>query len=406
MLRNSVTQAMRPLASLRTSVLSRSTRQFSSTPAYGFKAIFSETDNSELNEVLKSIQEKIVFPAYLPEAQRELVFNPKHRTRLQQNPIVIELDGLEHKFSTLDRFTEIPNSKKAFNTALKLMKTREDWDNLGTLLAGYKKANIKLHPFHYNQIIRRAGKSGQIYAVIECAKQATETGFMLNESVHITAILNVFSEMITESSAENARIMDAAKWTNLVLDLLERHPHADRRRNMLERAQFHPFVRGQVLFVQASAAQYLKQREQPAEEELKAVSDSAQALVSLWSHGLKEGGGLQIPASISELKSHRGHHSRTRAELSMTEFARTVALNIKGMRMARELVGDAAKGLEPIEKLLDEDLEEFVLQLPQYNQRCARVYAEVLGAQPTWFDPALVKPAAQPAAESGAEVPS
>ncbi|KAH7170387.1 hypothetical protein EDB81DRAFT_752903 [Dactylonectria macrodidyma] len=397
MMRSSLTQAMRPLAGPRTSVLPRSIRQFGSTPAYGFKAIFSETDNSELNEVLKTIQEKIVFPAYLPKLQRAKIFSPKSRAHIQQNPIVIELDGLEHKFSFIDRFKEIPNSKKVLQTALKLMKTKEDWDNLGTLLAGYEKANIKLAPFHYSQIIRHASRNEQIYSVVECVKQAKETGFTLNNTVHVIAVLNVFSSMITESNAEDARIQDASKWTDIVLDLLERPLHINKNEAKLDQAQFHPFVRGQVLFIKASVAQDLKQREQPAEKELSAVSDSAQALLSLWTQGVKKGESLQVPASIVGMTAHRNTNSRGRSELSLSELTQTVALNIKGMKMARELLGDAANGFKPMEKLLDEHLERGVELNPKNGQRYADIYAKILGKTPSW--PCLVEQAAKPTPE-------
>lgn len=396
MVKNSLKQAIRPLANLRTSVVPRSVRKFTSSPSHGLKAIFTETDNSRLNEVLSNIQEKIILPSYLPEKQRELVLNPKSRNYIQQNPIIIEVDGLEHKFSTIDRFTEIPNSKKALLSVLDLMKTKEDWDNLGTLLAGYQKAGIKLPKHHYMKMIRRAGRSGQIYSIIECAKQAQKTGFELSQKEHVIQLLSFISNKITQVVPGEAKPVDALRWTEIVLDLLQRPPHINESVSALEQTQSHPLVRGQVLFAQASTVQYLKQQEKPADKELVALSDSTQALTSLWSRGLKEGEELKVLSAISDLRPHQEQNlpkNKGRATLSMSEFVQAVALNIKGMSLAREILGDAAKGLEPIEKKLEEHLKEFVESSSKYNEPSVDVYEKIMGKKPVWAAPA------QPAAE-------
>lgn len=360
------------------------------------KAIFTETDNSSLNEVLSNIQEKIILPSYLPEKQRELILNPKSRNYIQQNPIIIEVDGLEHKFSTIDRFSDIPNSKKALLSVLDLMKTKEDWDNLGTLLAGYQKAGIKLPKHHYMKMIRRAGRNGQIYSIIECAKQAQKTGFELSQKEHVIQLLSFISNKITQVGTGEAKSVDALRWTEIVLDLLQRPPHVNESLSALEQTQSHPLVRGQVLFAQASTVQYLKQQEKPAEKELVALSDSTQALTSLWSRGLKEGEELKVLSAISDLRPHQEQNlpkNKGRATLSMSEFVQAVALNIKGMSLAREILGDAAKGLEPIEKQLEEHLREFVEPSPKYNEPCANAYEKVMGKTPIWATPA--KPATE-----------
>ncbi|KAF7542559.1 hypothetical protein G7Z17_g11470 [Cylindrodendrum hubeiense] len=396
MVKSSLTQAMRPLANLRTSMVSRSARKFSSTPAYGLKAIFTETDNSSLNEVLNNIQEKIILPSYLPEKQRELIFSPKSRTYIQQNPVIIELDGLEHRFSTIDRFKDVPNSKKALISVLELMKTKEDWDNLGTLLAGYQKAGIRLPQHHYMKMIRKAGRNGQIYSIIECAKQAQKTGFELSQKEHVIQLLTFINNKVTHAGPGDAKSVDALRWTEIVLDLLQRPPHVNESLTALEQTQSHPLVRGQVLFAQASAVQSLKQQEKPAETELAALSDSAQALTSLWSRDLKEGEEIRVLSLISDLRPHQEQNlpkNRGRATLSMSEFVQAVALNIKGMSLAQEIVGDAAKGLAPIEKKLEEHLKEFVESSPKYNEVCADVYEKVTGNRPAWAAPA--KPAAE-----------
>ncbi|KPM41554.1 hypothetical protein AK830_g5028 [Neonectria ditissima] len=390
---------------MRASMVHRSARTFSSTPVFGLKAIFTETDNSELNEVLKNIQEKIIFPAYLPEKQRELIFNAKAKTYLQQNPVVIELDGLEHKFTTLDRFHDIPNSKAALFKVLDSMKTKEDWDNLGTLLAGYKKAGIKVRPAHYMKIIRQAGHNGQIYSVIESVKQAQKTGFELTSIEYIIQLLCHISSKITTAAPGDAKSVDALRWTEEIIDLIQRPPHVNETLSAAKQGQNHPLVRGQLLFAQASVVESLKLQEKPFDKELADLTDTAEALVSWWARRVKEGEETSIPPFISKLRSHKPDVKRANRGQTPTfgasEWVRVLALNIKGMSLARELIGDAAKGLEPIEQKLEDLVRESVEDMPKFYTKSAAVYEEVTGRKPTW--PAPTEPAAEPTVEPAVE---
>ncbi|KAK7422393.1 hypothetical protein QQX98_001672 [Neonectria punicea] len=389
MVRLSLAQAVRPMASMRVSGLSRSARNFSSTSAFGLKAVFTETDNPELNETLKNIQEKIIFPAYLPEKQRKLVFDAKSKTFLQQNPVIIELDGLEHKFTTLDRFKDIPNSKMALFDALKFMKTKEDWDNLGTLLAGYKKAGIRVRPAQYMRIIRQAGRNDQIYSIIECVKQAQKTGFELNSMEYIITLLSLISKQkITGAAPGTAKPVDGLRWTEEIIDLLQRSPHVNEDLPASQQAHNHPLIRGQLMFAQASAVQSLKLQEKPFDKELADLTDSAEALVSWWTRQVKEGEEIHTPATIDNMRPHKKDGAKNlkghAASFGSSEWVRVLVLNIKAMSMAREIVGDATQGLEPIEQKLEEALAEFVGDLPQYNARSAQVYEDIIGKKPTW----------------------
>ena len=166
------------------------------------RAVFSETENDELRNVLKMIQEKIILPAYLPEKQRRIVFDPKKRSYLEQNPIIIEVDGLEHKFSSIDRFKDVENSKKALSRALEHMHTPEDWTNLGPLLAGYRRAGIRLKAKHLGKIVRVAGTRGQIFAVIECAKQSDKTGFTLKNPEVVARVFAFINDKISKAARE------------------------------------------------------------------------------------------------------------------------------------------------------------------------------------------------------------
>ncbi|CAM1505334.1 Fc.00g109710.m01.CDS01 [Cosmosporella sp. VM-42] len=386
MVKRSLASAFRPFHNLRAS--SVQARHFTSTPSYGVSAVFSETDNAELNRVLNTIQEKIIFPAYLPPKQRELVFDPKMRNHLQQNPVVIELDGLEHKFSTIDRFKDIPNSKKILNQALDLMKTKEEWDNLATLLAGYHKAAVKLQRFHYARVIRMAGTRGSPYTIIECAKQAHKTGLTLKEKEYVVQLLVCINAKITNCTPEEKKseAAQALKWTELVVDLLQRPEHSVEGAQPADRLHFSPFVRGLLVFTQASAAQATQQAGEPIEAELAALAENVELLTSIWArHDIGDISKVQDVQDLNPL-SQQSRSKVYDAALSGSSYVQVLAQNIKGLALARELVGDAAQGLKPVEEAIQKHLTDFVLagHKYRYGKGWPEVYEQVMGEKPNW----------------------
>ncbi|KAF4968259.1 hypothetical protein FSARC_4350 [Fusarium sarcochroum] len=383
MVKRTLVSAFRPLAGLRVSLAESATqtRHFSASSVRGLSAVFAETENPELNEVLIKVQEKIILPAYLPPTQRELVFDPKKSTFIQQNPVIIELDGLEHKFSTIDRFTEVPNSKKAFHEVVDLMKTKEDWDNLGTLLAGYKKAGIRLHRDQYARMIRQAGVEGQPYTIIECAKQAQKTGLYLKYKDWVVILLTHINEKIIKPNGEGNDALHALKWNMLVWDLIQRHLPG-----FVNRArQYHlsPDVRGLFLFAQASAIQAQQAAEAPAEELVQALRDNAQFIVSSWNH--KDTDDLFTLPLLAKLNPRARPNSPNRhGDLSPNYYIWMIAQNIRGMELAQEIIGDEAKGLDPIRKALEQHLRDFIKKDEHYREGWATTYEETTGRKPDW----------------------
>lgn len=348
------------------------------------RAVFSETDNVELNNILSSIQENIILPAHLPEKQRKIVFDPKKRSHLEQNPIIIEVDGLEHKFSSIDRFKGIENSKKALSKALDSMQTAEDWANLGTLLAGYKKAGIRLKANHWGKIVRVAGTRRHIYAVIECAKQSDKTGFVFKTPETAVRVLAFVNDKITESAWDANETKQALKWSEVVLDLLQRPEHTVSSQLTRERLHFSRLVRGMTLFARASAVKV----GQAAERDVNLLKDEVVLLSSLWEDAVNKDL-LEVPefANLNPLvernASENGNHIPQ--ALNGSAYIQVLAQNIKGIEIAQEVLGgEEAKTLSPILKTLNSHLQDFATKSTSRAESWAAEYEKVMGNKPNW----------------------
>ncbi|KAJ3500917.1 hypothetical protein NM208_g17044 [Fusarium decemcellulare] len=386
MVKRSLTSAIRPLANLRTSAVP--VRHFSASPARGLSAIFHETENAELNKTLNEIQEKIILPAYLPPKQRQLVFNAKMRNFIQQNPVIIELDGLEHKFTTINPFKDIPNSKKIFSSALTQMKTREDWENLGTLLAGYKKAGIRLYPEYYARVIRMAGKNNQIYSIIECAKKVQRTGLALNRKDYVALLLSGINNKIIQSGGEKAESLQAGKWAELVLDLIQRPEHMLGNASPLHRLHFNPAIRGLVLFTQGSLAKAQQAAAEPTADTEQSLRENVELIVNAWNRfGTDNLAESPVLADLNPLPFLTRKTTKLTANggyVSPNHYISALAQNIRGMELAQEFLGDSAKDLKPIQDKLEQHLQQFVKDVPNYREGWGQTYESITGRKPNW----------------------
>lgn len=380
--------------------------------------------------MLKTIQDKIILPAHLPKKQRQMVFNVRERAKLEQNPIILEIEGLEHKFAPIDRFHDIPNSKAAMRGAIEKMQSPEDWRNLPILLAGYKQARVKLNKAQWAHVVRLACSSGNASVIMECAKQAEATGLDLSNHEVTATLLSALNDHMMTSGFDAAETAQSIKFIDTILDLLLRPQHAGAAVPRMERPDNSKLIRGLVLFARTSAVQSAQQTEiiheteateaaeatqeaegaqeaeateqadsaQTAEaaEQAKAAAiakhqlalkDEVNRIVALW--GDAHSSDLTTLADFSVLYPRRGlkataDQKATRASgLSGFNFTRVIAQNIKAMQTAQEILGSEASQLQPIQKALDEQLQK-VAKGGDKAESWAKEYEAVVGTAPKW----------------------
>lgn len=306
------------------------------------------------------------------------------KSYLEQNPVVIEIEGLEHKFSSIDRFKGVVNSKKILKEALEKMQTREDWNNLGPLLAGYKKAGIKLQPNHWGKIVRVAGSAGHIYSVLECAKQADETGLQLSGYETTVRVLSHVNDKIVTSEGSVPRATQALKWSELVLDLLQRPQHAVSKQASSGKVHFSRVVRGLALYTRAATIKAMQAADQDVEHQLTLLRDEVELLKSLWSN--VNTSNLNEDEDFSRLNPVLERQSDTRVNkaLNGSAYIQALAQNIKGLSLTRELLGSEAQELQKFEAAIAQHLQQFVEGNKQRKAGWEKEYEQVTGSAPSW----------------------
>lgn len=353
---------------------------------------------------MSEIQNKIILPAYLPEKQRAIVFDPTKRMYLEQNPIDIEVEGLEHRFKTLDKTKDIPNSRGILWKAIEAMKSKEDWENLGTILAGFRKAGVALSPNQLGKIIRLAYQAGQIGTIIECAKQAQHTGLYIVNKEQIAHVYLAINKEIAAANGDLAQIKQAVSQAETVLDLVQRPEHlkkiaaANGHSTLL---QFSSVTRGMILHARASLVEAKQLAEEPVDENLITLKDDLALLKSLWAAHLQHGIPLVKVRELTELNPRYeeqatkelgapklkrlalGDRESRYHFLNGSSYVRSLAWTVRGIQLAEQIAKEETAPLLPLAKSLETHVASFLTLGSENGESWAKEYEEIVGHKPT-----------------------
>lgn len=332
-----------------------------------------------------------------------MVFNKKKQNFIQQNPIVLEIEGMEHRFSHIDLLKGRPNAHRAMFQAVASFRTKEDWANLAPLLAGYKKAGVKVKADEFFYISRKAVAGEGTYAIIECARHAADTGFYLARP-SATALLLYLSS--AERDPRKASI-----WLDEILDIMARSPHKEKAAwNIYDSLT----LSGLSLSIRLAAVQ----AQDPAavsERDMNNLRDEASALSALWSkqlsreenrdqldldeHGLRPF--IMTTKATEEMKAER-------VRLSPFVYLELMTRNIDALEKAPAVVGEPDDVFRDACRLLDDHITATMLERVGANTtdatgslrlpRLAAAYQETRGQKPTWAEPQAPSEAAPEAA--------
>ncbi|KAK4156015.1 hypothetical protein C8A00DRAFT_31065 [Chaetomidium leptoderma] len=212
----------RPWLSISSGVALRQ-RWFSTSPTNraGNIITFGETSSPELAELLDSFRQKVILPSYLAGEQRKKIYKAKLKHILQNDPITMEIDGVVHKFRHLNQMQDLPNTHGSWTSALALMKTLADFQNVQPLLEGCMRDRRRVSPDMHVKIIRRAALHDSLEVVMDCVRAVQRTGFKLDRSEIINELLVCLQWPAISSGWNAGKTKTALRQIQLVLDILE-----------------------------------------------------------------------------------------------------------------------------------------------------------------------------------------
>ena len=207
-----------------------SKRTFSSAPnrQRGPLPAFNESTNEDLNNVLSTMREKHLIPAYMHKQEHKLVFKQKYRQQLIDNPQTAMVGGEEITLQPIDRRNDIPPRREVVAQAINLIINGEskDWQNIPKLLQGLKEGVKKpASEALMEKIVRKAFQAKQLGVVIQCLYQAELTGMTLKSEPVLRTFLAGLHDLAQESEWQKGAVTKALRDANVVSQLLETKEH-------------------------------------------------------------------------------------------------------------------------------------------------------------------------------------
>ncbi|KAK3681503.1 hypothetical protein LTR37_020896 [Vermiconidia calcicola] len=169
-------------------------RTFTTTPTRrrGGLPTFTPTSSPELDSLLSTLRTQHFVPAALTPPERKLIFSPKSRQYLAENPQATSIGNSEDvELKWIDQRTQIPNRVKLLKRAIRLMRESEEkaaWNQLPALLAGLKKMKKPATDRQMAKMVRLASNAGRFGIVLQCLHQVHNTGMSLKNDEVLDAV--------------------------------------------------------------------------------------------------------------------------------------------------------------------------------------------------------------------------
>jgi hypothetical protein len=127
------------------------------------------------------LRENVFLPAHLSKPHRDLVFGGRHRKVLEDDPVIVEVAEEKFRLKHIDRTQDEPSTIEALFKAVSLMEDKKDWQNLPILLEGLATSGRTVKLKYLQKLVRKAGMAGRQSVILECARRASKTAFVLND---------------------------------------------------------------------------------------------------------------------------------------------------------------------------------------------------------------------------------
>jgi hypothetical protein len=162
--------------------------------------------------------------------------------------VVAKIGEEEFRLQHIDFMSDVPSITQSLKEALSLMKDRSDWENLIGLLEGLRKNGQRFkRPWVNGLIARTLGEAGRQDILLECLRQASETGLRLRFVETARAVMDAMSKKAIASEWDAVETEKALRWSEQVLDLLEDPKHSGSEKSPLFNAVNRPEIIGRAL---------------------------------------------------------------------------------------------------------------------------------------------------------------
>lgn len=233
---------------------------------------FHPSSSPDLNEALTRFRELVFMPSVLSTKQRLSMFKEKSASRLEIDPIVVNISESEEFTLRPMKQSNLP-SKRDAGEVLKMMVATKEYKNLVPFTSGLWKANYRLSPDRWEYLIRHTRAAGKLKYIVQCAKQGEHTGLQLRNVLLVQRLFFELHCMAQESKFDKQQVKQALNMAKEILDIMDAELPDDG--SVEQNAKKQPGVIGTMLELSSAHA-----IEEPGDENLKEVLLFARRLMA------------------------------------------------------------------------------------------------------------------------------
>lgn len=239
----------------------------------------------------------------------------------------MEIDGVIHKFRYVDRM-HLPAAMDLVRDAVKLIKTRGDFDNVPKVLEGLLHAHRSVQPWVFAHLIRKAEELDRLDVIVNSVKAVKRTGFKLSHAEIINELLVAIQLRATRAGFDKKKTEHALKQTQNVVGTLEsdKELHHDRRGALKHVFYLDPLVLAARLHMAAALAVH----HNGGKDVDRKVTEYASQLMYIW----KEGKGA---LDVYEGAEYQGR-DKARYLMNQNNFLWHVSPVLNGLNLAAQVV--------------------------------------------------------------------
>ncbi|PSK36729.1 hypothetical protein B9Z65_1912 [Elsinoe australis] len=191
---------------------------------------FAESSSAELNNVLSTLRNEHILPAYLNEAQQRLVYRKKYRSELENSTVTIAVEHEEFDLKPLDKTKLLPKRKPLVKQAIDLITEEKDWAQVYPLLEGLAKIGNAADQATIEKLIRRAALEGHFGVIAQCLRAAERTGLTMRDKYVLHGVLRGLRQTAERSGWKQGSLDRAIRYGDEVAALLANGEHMDTKK--------------------------------------------------------------------------------------------------------------------------------------------------------------------------------
>lgn len=325
---------------------------------------FTRTPSPELDQALDRFRQELFIPWGLPQRQRSTMFQTKYHSRLEEEPITVNISENEQFTLRPMRLSSLPTRSDVAHV-FKLMQTTNHYSNFVPFVSGLWNAGRRISVDRWQQLIRHTAKAGKLSLIVECANQRDRTGLSLMNVDISRSLFFELHRVAIDSNYKGPKVARALSMGKQAVDIMDADkPHPQIPGESVN-PKFQPFVIGTLLELSAARALEPHAGKDEADEALNYARKLVAALlrrplqplpreeskpediISWFKEALPVYNGLRLALSLKSLVQDKSVYSaiessRSQLKTAIKEQVKQ-ARQIEGLQAAQDIISMAKK---------------------------------------------------------------